>query len=122
MIKEIKREDITDETYREILDCETHHNHSIIEDEGGTYRWKKNPRVRELVDKCGLNELVELLFSMGYDKNSEVFRKMYRDMGYSLYGYWEIFYWEMNNAHVNILLIKQMSTLRNVRLSIEILN
>lgn len=23
-------------------------------------------------------------------KNSEVYRKLYRDMGYSLYGYWEI--------------------------------
>ncbi len=22
---------------------------------------------------------------------------MYRDMGVSLFGYWEIFYWEMNN-------------------------
>jgi hypothetical protein len=34
---------------------------------------------------------------MGYDKNSEVYRKLYRDIGYSLEGYWEIFYWEVNN-------------------------
>ncbi len=117
MIKEIKREDITNETYREILDCETHHNHPIIEDEGGTYRWKKNPRVRELVDKCGLNELVELLFLMGYDKNSEVFRKMYRDMGYSLYGYWEIFYWEMNNEKVSEYLETRKLLNRDIKLN-----
>jgi hypothetical protein len=34
---------------------------------------------------------------MGLGKNDESVRKLYRDMGYSLSGYWEIFYWEMNN-------------------------
>ena len=29
--------------------------------------------------------------------NSEMWRKLYRDLGYSLFGYWEIFYWEANN-------------------------
>jgi hypothetical protein len=118
---EIKRENITDEEFREILDCETHHNHPIIEDEGGTYRWKQNPRVRQLVDKCGLNELVELLFSMGYDKNSEVFRKMYRDMGYSLYGYWEVFYWEMNNEKSQEYIDKRKILNRDLKLN-DILN
>jgi hypothetical protein len=96
MEKIINRQDITDETFREILDCEIHHDHPIVEIDG-VYRWKQNYSVRQLVDKCGLNELVELFYRLGYNKNSEIFRKMYRDMGYSLYGYWEIFYWEMNN-------------------------
>jgi hypothetical protein len=34
---------------------------------------------------------------MGLNKNSEEVRKLYRDMGYSLSGYWEIFFWEVNN-------------------------
>ena len=39
----IKREEITIDTYRDILDNETHYNHEIIEDEHGTLRWKENP-------------------------------------------------------------------------------
>lgn len=93
----IKREDITEETYREILDIETHHDHLIEKDEHGTLRWVENPTVRKMVDKIGLNDIIIFLYNLGYGKNSEVFRKMYRDMGYSLYGYWEIFYWEVNN-------------------------
>jgi hypothetical protein len=38
-----------------------------------------------------------LFMRMGLTKNSEEVRKLYRDMGYSLSGYWEIFYWDMNN-------------------------
>lgn len=38
-----------------------------------------------------------LFRSMGLTKNSEEMGKLYRDMGYSLSGYWEIFYWETNN-------------------------
>jgi hypothetical protein len=33
----------------------------------------------------------------GLDKNCDEYRKVYRDIGYSLDGYWEIFYWEVNN-------------------------
>ncbi len=95
-MKVINREDITDDTYREILDVETHHDHEIVIGECGNYRWKKHPEVRKMVDDIGLNELWNLFTSLGYGKNSEIFRKMYRDMGVSLFGYWEIFYWEMN--------------------------
>jgi hypothetical protein len=38
-----------------------------------------------------------LFYKMGLTKNSEEVRKLYRDMCYSLSGYWEIFYWDMNN-------------------------
>lgn len=94
----VKREDIIEEMYREILDIEKHHDHELIKDEHGTLRWKANPIVRKLIDeKISLNDLCPLLKYMGYNKNSEVYRKLYRDMGYSLSGYWEIFYWDMNN-------------------------
>lgn len=97
-MKIINREEIKEDLYREILDVETHHEHPIIEDEQGTLRWKKNEYVREIIDeKISLNDLLPMLCFMGYDKNSEVYRKLYRDMGYSLYGYWEVFYWVMNN-------------------------
>ena len=93
----IKREEITEETYREILDVETHNNHEIIKDDNGTLRWKQNPTVRHYLKNISLNDLCPLLMTLGYGKNSEVYRKLYRDMGYSLSGYWEIFFWEANN-------------------------
>lgn len=96
-MKNVDRKDITDETYREILDVETHHDHIIIEDEHGTLRWKEDPKLRNLVDHIGVNEIWHLFHHIGLDKNDEPVRKMYRDMGYSLFGYWEVFYWEANN-------------------------
>ena len=96
-MKIIKRNKITEETYREILDVETHHDHEIYEDNEGKLHWKENPKTREILSKISLSDLCQLLNALGYGKNSEVYRKLYRDMGYSLSGYWEIFYWEVNN-------------------------
>lgn len=93
----IKREDIRQETYREILDVETHHDHPIIEDENGMYRWKHSIDTTRELEEISLNDLIPLLWSLGIDKNSELYRLLYRNMGYSLSGYWEIFYWEVNN-------------------------
>lgn len=96
-MKIIDREKITDTTIREILDTETHHDHVIIEDDNGSLRWKENSSTRQIVDKIGLNDIYQLFISLGLDKNSETWRQMYRDMGYSLFGYWEVFYFELNN-------------------------
>lgn len=93
----ISRESITEDLYQEIFEKESHHNHEIIKDEHGTLRWKRNDRVDKLVDEVGLNGIMMLFYNLGLTKNSELIRKMYREMGYSLYGYWEIFYWEVNN-------------------------
>ena len=87
----------TAEDYKEILDKECHHDHEIIRDDHGTLRWKENPKVREIIDKGILNDLWLLFHTMGLNKNSEEVRKLYRDMGYSLSGYWEIFFWKVNN-------------------------
>lgn len=86
-----------DNFYADILKYEAHHNHAIIQTDKGVWRWKENPGVRDLLEKINLNDLVPLLYMLGYDKNSEVYRNLYRCMGYSLYGYWEVFYWEANN-------------------------
>lgn len=83
--------------YIEILDREDHHNHEIIMDNSYTIRWKANEYVRISQRNISLNDLCPLLTYLGYGKNSEVYRKLYRDLGYSLSGYWEVFYWEANN-------------------------
>ncbi len=86
----INRNDITTDTYREILDIETHHDHEIIKDDHGILRWKPNDKVCDITDKLDFNNVILLLLYLGYNKNSEVYRKLYRDIGYSLFGYWEI--------------------------------
>lgn len=93
----VKREDIKVQDYIEIFEKEKHHNHEIIRDENGTLRWKENEVVESYRKNISLNDLCPLLTELGYGKNSEIYRKLYRDMGYSLSGYWEVFYWEMNN-------------------------
>jgi hypothetical protein len=91
-----RREDIIDEIYQEIFIKESHHNHKIIHTNSG-FRWVENEKVTSVLNKINLNHLIELFYHLGIDKNNEVYRKLYRDMGYSLKGYWEIFYWEVNN-------------------------
>jgi hypothetical protein len=98
-MKVIDRKDLYDvEDYKLIFETESHHEHEVIEDEHGTVRWKGDKVVRALLEnQINLNELWMLFRSMGLTKNSEEVRKLYRNMGYSLSGYWEIFYWEVNN-------------------------
>ncbi len=97
-MKTIERSELEDiENYQEIFEVESHHDHEVIEDEHGTYRWKANEDVDELVMASDLNEIIIALHRNGHDKNSEIYRKLYRNMGYSLSGYWEVFYWEVNN-------------------------
>jgi len=79
---------------------EQHHDHEvvIIND---VIRWKENTGVRELVDICDLNHMISDMRENGIRKNDEPYRRLYRNMGYSLSGYWEIFYWDMNNENVD---------------------
>jgi hypothetical protein len=97
MEKIVNRADITDPYYREILDIETHHAHAIIIDVHGVIRWKGDRGLRKCIENISLNDLIPMFICMGYDKNSEPYRQLYRDLGYSLSGYHEIFYWEANN-------------------------
>jgi hypothetical protein len=101
---EISREEIKElnSDYRKMLEKESHHNHKIIMDDNGTYRWEADPKVNSMIDQLNLNTLWILFYKMGLNKNSEEVRKMYRDMGYSLYGYWEIFHWEVNNPDADL--------------------
>ena len=98
-MSEIKRNDprLNTDTYAEMMQLESHHNHKIIEDDHGIYRWLPNTDIEPFMENISLNDLCPLLNLLGYDKNSEVYRKLYRDMGYSLSGYWEVFHWDWNN-------------------------
>ena len=87
--------DIAD--YKEIFDKEKHHNHKIVDD-NGVYRWEENKGKTTRVEEKGLNSVVEKMMEMGLNKNSEEWRALYRNMGYSLSGYWEVFFWDWNNS------------------------
>ena len=98
-IETVKREDITEEYMKAILDREPH-DHEIVEKENGTlFVWKANSTLRFLVDNkiVDLTIIVNRLEQNGFGKNSEPYRRLYRDLGYSLRAYWEVFYWELNN-------------------------
>lgn len=100
MEKIITREELMDvDYYKEMFEIEFHHDHEIIMDQHGVARWKADPKIRLMIGKTvDLNDLWYIMFcSMGFTKNSEEVRKLYRDMGYSLSGYWEVFFWEVNN-------------------------
>jgi len=96
-MKIIERHTLTSPEYLEIMNAESHHKHEIYEDERGVYRWVENRDVKNIMANISMNDICPLLCELGYGKNSEVYRKLYRDIGYSLSGYWEIFYWELNN-------------------------
>ena len=65
----------------------------------GRYYWKVNPVIELLheAEAININKLWRFMAEQGIDKSDWRLRKFYRDLGYSLFGYWEIFYWEMNN-------------------------
>jgi hypothetical protein len=87
--------------YVEMMKTEQHHDHEIIKDELGTIRWKEDPFTGRLTDACNLNDIIRGFYAEGNGKNSEVYRELYRNMGYSLSGYWDIFYWDMNNENAD---------------------
>lgn len=97
-MKYITREEASkiDDNYKLILETEKHHDHKIVKI-NGVLRWEENKLIRTIVDNIDFNDLISKLITSGYNKNSEIYRELYRNMGYSLSGYWEIFYWEMNN-------------------------
>lgn len=96
------------DNYKEVLDREKHHNHELVM-VNGIIRWKENENLRSI----DINKVIEIFYELGYDKNSEVYRKFYRDLGYSLSGYWEVFYWEVNNEDQNEYRPSLVSEIKN---------
>lgn len=83
--------------FSEMVGKESHHNHGIIQDKHGTLRWQKDDFIDKLTEDCNLNNIITGFYENGNNKNTESYRELYRRMGYSLEGYWEVFYWEANN-------------------------
>lgn len=95
--KIIKRKDIKDKTLISMLSKEKHHKHKIIKYSDGTIAWLRDENTYILINSIGLSKIMSLFEAMGLDRNSEIVRDLFRKYGYSLDGYWEIFYWVTNN-------------------------
>jgi len=86
---------ISDE-YQKVLSREKH-LHPLIVDKYGTLRWVANEdREHELMREFEARDLNDL-FLKGASKNDPKVRELYRHMGVSLFMYWEVFYWKVNN-------------------------
>ena len=96
-MKKIKREEIKDIDFIEIMKKESHHSHEIIQDNEGILYWKPDQNLCAEIEGKNINDNIFYFHSNGLDKNSEEYRKFFRDMGYSLLGYWNIFYCKTNN-------------------------
>jgi len=94
-ITTVERKDLHAD-YHDMMKTETHHDHEIIMS-NDVVRWRKNLDVDRVQQNLNLNDLTRLFELLGHGKNSEVYRKLYRDLGVSLHMYWEVFYWEVNN-------------------------
>ncbi len=95
-MKNLNREAVSEiaNEYKEILIREKHHKHEIVMI-NGEIKWKQNENLK-FVDT---NEIIRLFNQLGYDENSEVYKKFYRDIGYSLRAYWETFYCDLHNIN-----------------------
>lgn len=87
--------------YLKIMKKESHHGHEIITNEDGRLAWKQDDEVVKIIEEVGFDYVLELFRNVGYNKNSKIYRKLYRDMGYTLFCYWEVFYCKMNNPIAN---------------------
>ena len=65
-------------------------------DADGTHRFVKKPIMSYLCDKINLNLMWIDFQRENCSFSVEEFQQFYRDIGYSLCGYWEIWHWEVN--------------------------
>lgn len=71
----------------------------VYEDDHGTLRFRPNNAVRALLDgnnNYTLNELWVDFLRGNTPIQLEDMMSLYRDIGYSLFGFWEVFGWEVN--------------------------
>jgi len=84
---------IKKDTYLKELIPEIKNTDHKIKKYDGILRWVVDPAFKNI----DLNKATANFINRGITKNDEEWRDLYRKIGYSLYGYWEIFYWEANN-------------------------
>jgi len=72
-------------------------DHPIILDDHGTYRYQARPTIRWLADKINLNDMWGYFMPQLDDPTIiDDFMQFYRDIGYSLHGYEEIWAEELD--------------------------
>ena len=101
---------ISPDVYRKVFEKDGH-DHEVYFDDQDTLRWRSNPSV-DLINNMNeyddehlvkgdyvfdLNRFWQKWYQSGHTKNDSAVRRLYRDMGYSVHGYWEIFFWPVNN-------------------------
>lgn len=98
------------EDYKKVLLCEQL-GHPLHIDKNGTLRWAAKPeREKEIMESIGAKDLDDV-YTIYYDqyspqfdvpaKNNDLIRELYKCRGYSLSGFWEVFYWDWNNEHAD---------------------
>jgi hypothetical protein len=92
-MRKVSREELPSDFFV-MMEYEAHHDHEIIMDNAGMLRWKDDPEVRKLLIEYGgcTDNIIQVIRGMGYDNNSEVLRKFYRDCGLMLVEYFDILY------------------------------
>ena len=85
-----------DNLLKELLP-EIHGTDHEIEKFGDLLRWKPDPTLGHV----DINKKIEEFIDRGITKNDEEWRDFYRRLGYTLAGYWEVFYWEANNPNAD---------------------
>lgn len=95
MTEYVSRDEIEYKIWDDICETESHHDHKIVRVDG-RLRWEQTLDYSNI----DINKKWEDWYKAGLTKNSEEPREFCRSIGYSLYGYWELFYWEGNNPNV----------------------
>jgi hypothetical protein len=88
--------------FLEIFETEDHYRHNVVKITLGSSThsyWQTNTSIYHFLQPLGLHQLSETLLAWGLDRNTELYRKLYRDMGCSLFNYKEIFYMPNDAYH-----------------------
>ena len=104
------------------MKTETHHNHVLIEDKDGIIKWKEDPMVTKILEKINLGHLLDLFRVLGLNKNSEVWRHLYRCIGFSIHAYYDVFYHKLNNPdHLDYVQPTDVISVFDIRKVFEII-
>ena len=92
------------DVYQTVLDADGKDHELYVHND--TVRWRDDPVIEMLYDELEVIDLNKLMMKLattygeGY-KNDHRIRKFYRGLGYSLFGYWEVFFWDWNNEEAD---------------------
>lgn len=88
-MRQVSHLELVNADYADMAKLATIFNHVVIENEHGTWRWKKNRLMDFIENNISLNELVIALHRKHF--SIEEFVKFNMQIGYSLSGFCELF-------------------------------